>query len=135
MPRILQIVDSNSAGFVVRMDDGETIIMRHDPACMPCVGEEIERDEEGRWRSVPGGLPHLTVERVNSPAQVAANIASGFVAAKENVKTVAETEKKSADLSDQAPATEDPGQSAGADCSEAESSDSQLPKRSRKKKE
>lgn len=85
MPRIIQIIDVDSSGHKCRMDDGELAFLPHDPGCVPCIGEELELID-GRWSAVPGGLPHLTVERANSPAQVAANIASELIAPRENVK-------------------------------------------------
>ena len=79
MPRIIQIVDNDSFGVKVRMNDGQFLVIPHTDACVPCVGEELHRDADGHLSTVPGGLPHLTVERANAPEQVVANVLSQAV--------------------------------------------------------
>ena len=87
MPYIIQVIDVDSAGHKCRMDDGEIAFLPHDASCVPCQGQLLERGEDGRWVEVPGGLPHLTVERANAPAQTAANILSELISRRENIKT------------------------------------------------
>lgn len=107
MPRIMAILNSDSAGYQVRMDDNKYAIIPHG-AHAPCIGEEFDLDEEGHPVYKPGGLPHLqgaapahppnvpmpveygagglNLERANSPDQVKANILSEFVSPAENVR-------------------------------------------------
>ena len=66
MPKILQVIDVNSDGHVVRLSDGSVATIPHG-ADVPCVGAE--------FGDPPAEIPP-TIEQLNSPAQIAANILS-----------------------------------------------------------
>ncbi len=74
---IIAIIDVDSAGYGVRLSDGEIAFLPHDSGCVPCIGEELSRDPAtGRLSAVPGRMPHI---RKEDDAQVAANILSQAV--------------------------------------------------------
>jgi hypothetical protein len=73
MPKIIQIIDTDSTGHRVRLDDGSIVSLKHSHD-VPTVGAELNEDDF----LFDHGKP-MSIEQMNSDAQVAANVLSEIV--------------------------------------------------------
>ena len=74
MAKIIQIIDTDSAGHRVRLDDGHIVLLKHSTQGPPTIGSEL-KDEDFLFDH---GKP-LSIEQMNSDAQVQANVLSEIV--------------------------------------------------------
>ena len=73
MAKIIQIIDTDSAGHRVRLDDGHIVSLKHSHD-VPNIGAEVNGDDF----LFDHGKP-MSIEQMNSDAQVQANILSEIV--------------------------------------------------------
>lgn len=69
MARVIAIYDVGSNGCKVRLSDGRTLEIDHGPNGMPTIGDEFMDIQKPKSRA-------MTIEEMNGPAQVQANILS-----------------------------------------------------------
>jgi len=73
MAKIIQIIDTDSTGHRVRLDDGSIVSLKHSYD-VPTVGSELNEDDF----LFDHGKP-MSIEQMKSDAQVAANVLSEIV--------------------------------------------------------
>jgi len=73
MAKIIQIIDTDSAGHRVRLDDGHIVSLKHSHD-VPNIGAEVNGDDF----LFDHGKP-MSIEQMNSDAQVQANLLSEIV--------------------------------------------------------
>lgn len=76
MPKIQAIIDTNSAGLLVRLSDNTMGILPHG-GHVPTIGEEYDVDAAGRAIAKAGGMPHLAGRLPANPPNVAMPVEYG----------------------------------------------------------
>lgn len=82
MAKIIQILDVNSEAHRVRLDDGRVITIDHGHGDDISVGAFVADEPEDRLARMPHREPEVippSIEHLNSPEQVQANILSEIV--------------------------------------------------------
>jgi hypothetical protein len=74
MAKIIQLIETDSTGHLVRLNDGHVVLLKHSDQGPPTVGSELNEDDF----LFDHGKP-MSIEQMNSDAQVAANVLSEIV--------------------------------------------------------
>jgi hypothetical protein len=69
MAKIIQLIETDSTGHLVRLNDGHVVLLKHSDQGPPTVGSELNEDDF----LFDHGKP-TSIEQMNSDAQVAANV-------------------------------------------------------------